>query len=53
MLPARDPQAQDVLWTNAMARTLIVATATEAGVLTGNQFTPIPGTSRINPSVAW
>jgi hypothetical protein len=53
MLSARDPQAQDVLWTNAMARMLIVATATEAGVLTGNQFTPIPGTSRINPSVAW
>ena len=53
MLPARDPQAQDVLWTNAMGRTLIVVTATEPGVLTGSQFTPIPGTPPGNSSVAW
>ncbi len=44
---------QDVLWSNATGSTLIVATSTGAGVLTGDQFTPIPGYQPLTWNVAW
>jgi hypothetical protein len=46
---------QDVLWSSPTGSTLIGLgmAGTEAGVLNGDAFTPIPGTSQINANTAW
>jgi hypothetical protein len=49
----RYPRGTDVLWTNPAGRTLIVTNSTAAGVLVGNQFTPIPGASQVSTNTVW
>ncbi len=44
---------QNVLWSSPTGSTLIVATSTGAGILTGGQFTPIPGYPPLTGNVAW
>lgn len=44
---------QDVLWSSMTGSTLIVATGAGAGVLTADQFTPIPGATIDTPDAAW
>jgi hypothetical protein len=55
--PASTPRVsrpvQDVLWSSTTGSTLIVATSTGAGVLTGDQFTPIPGYPPLTWNAAW
>jgi hypothetical protein len=48
-----DPQATDVLWTNASGSTLIVGNASTVGVLAGGQFTPLPDASNVSIMSAW
>ena len=45
--------AEDVLWSNMTGSTLIVMTHTGAGVLNGDQVTPIGGYSTHSPDAAW
>jgi hypothetical protein len=44
---------QNVLWSSPTGSTLIVATSTGAGVLTGSQLTSIPGYPPLAANVAW
>jgi hypothetical protein len=44
--------AQDVLWTNGSGSTLIIQAAT-TGVLSGNQFTPMPGVPQNTLGSTW
>jgi hypothetical protein len=44
---------QNVLWSSTTGSTLIVATSTGAGVLTADQFTPIPRYPSLPAGVAW
>ena len=44
---------QNVLWSSTSGSTLIVATSTGAGVLTADQFTPIPRYPSLPAGVAW
>jgi hypothetical protein len=46
-------QPTDQLWTNASGSTLMVSTASTVGVLTGGQFTPLPGASNVGIMSAW
>jgi hypothetical protein len=48
-----DPQATDVLWTNASGSTLIVSNASTVGVLAGGQFIPLPDASNVTIMSAW
>ncbi len=44
--------ARDVLWANSSGSTLIVQAAA-TGVLTANQFTPIPGSPPNTLNITW
>jgi hypothetical protein len=43
----------DVLWSSTTGSTLIVTTSTGAGVLTADQFTPIPWSEPVTAMAAW
>lgn len=51
--PSPGTAAQDVLWASTTGTTLIVLTGTGAGVLSGNGFTPVPGTSVRTGRAVW
>lgn len=45
---------QDVLWSGTTGSTVVVLTSSYgAAVLSGNQFTPIPGSSQLTDDTAW
>jgi hypothetical protein len=51
--PSVSTPVQNVLWSSLTGSTLIVATSTGAGVLTGDQLTPIPGYPLLTWNAAW